>query len=362
MEQKMTDGKNGAGSRAFLDRQFGLRVKHYREKNNLSQKDLANRCHGDIQFSDEKISKIERGKRHCSSRASKILAVALGTTVDALQQFELTERPEFLDRVARVVGSVSLRGVYSVVPDAIDAGDYEPSERARAMLGEVAGEVERNEPHGVVTEMDCDLRQPLIKYRCTDYVTLVAEQKSENRVRPLHAGALLVSKDRCSIFIHLRKRVRILRDMYHTISGNFISRGEWTQQDHTLLDTCIREVDEEIHVVVTPSKDVPILICEERDPLPQHAIMVMWLGVDFPQDQHARMKGSPEGELCEIRFDEIKRHLLDERWVPSGMAQVLVWLGLGAPGATLPFREQAAAICDEILNDLAIRGERPLSL
>jgi transcriptional regulator with XRE-family HTH domain/ADP-ribose pyrophosphatase YjhB (NUDIX family) len=343
------------GSAAFPDRQFGGRVRAYRDKKGWSQKDLAAECtkwHRNL--SNREISKIENGRKHCDPVLAGILARALGTTVDALKQAEYTERPAIFDRIEKVVPGATLNGPYALAPRAIDIGDFQPSECAKATRDEVARGIRINEPHAFVTDIDRKIREPEIKFEVSDYVTLVSEAACGKKVRPLHAGAILVSKERCSIFVHKRSEtVRIMKNYYHTFSGNFIARGHDAQRDYTLLDTCIREVNEEVHVAVTPATDVPIVICEERDPLPQHAVIVMWLGVDLTAEQSGRLKGSPEGKVREVPFEDIMSHLISKLWVPSGMAHVLAWLGLGAPGATLPFREKAPKICDGVLSALA---------
>ena len=92
----------------------------------------------------------------------------------------------------------------------------------------------------------------------------------------------------------------------------------------------IREVFEESGVIVR-RYDEPICVAEEID---TGFIQYVYLGVRVTAAQFEQLSQNSEGDLVKVGFDELKPLLSDgSRWVPTGRAQVLMWLGMGAPGA-----------------------------
>jgi len=78
-------------------------------------------------------------------------------------------------------------------------------------------------------------------------------------------------------------------------------------------------------------------------------IDVMFMAGIISSTNARRLKGSKEGEVLALRFDQVEQQLADnDAWVSSGIAHHLIWLRLGAPGPPEWFQEVSRGIYDRV--------------
>ena len=152
----------------------------------------------------------------------------------------------------------------------------------------------------------------------------------------LSAGAVLVCPAKRFVLLHRRsKGSATYPDALHILGGAYKPPKDLGVIDapgdrDSLEFTMIREVFEESGLVVRRYQE-PICVATELD---TGFVQFVYLGVRITDAQAGELNANSEGDLVMLSFDDLVARLADSSvWVPTGRAQVLMWLGLGAPGA-----------------------------
>jgi transcriptional regulator with XRE-family HTH domain len=338
--------------------EIGARLKAHRDRAGLSQEILAS----EVGLDQSRISNIERGKASIPLPVLASICGLLGVSVEQVIPSDIVEVP-FCEQIERAVdNTVKIHGVTYQTPTITrETGghQYRPSSVTRrlrpAELARINEADDTNEMHGFVTRWERRHNTFAFRYTPADYATLRAERTLGNPVKPLYAGAFILSLERGGIWVHRRSdRVDVSPKALHTFSGNFIAGGR--NADIDLLQTCRRELLEEAHVTIHVGDRVPVVLFEEtKKPL----FIFMWLGVHIQSEDSNRVRGSWEGESVFVSFDQLERYLLRDDWRSEGKAHVLTWLALDAPGSPATFREKAQGILHRVLkyNNVSRRRE-----
>ena len=167
--------------------------------------------------------------------------------------------------------------------------------------------------------------------------------------RAVYAGAVLVCPDKACLYIHRRSLdVKTEPGKLHGFLGGFIVDYQ-NISDKTLLNTCLRELHEESSA--QPNLASRVVVVEN---LEIGWIDVMFMAGVISPSNAGRLKGSKEGGVVALPFDELEQQLAknSDAWVSNGIAHHLIWLRLGAPGAPEWFQEKSRSIYDRIIQAL----------
>jgi pyrimidine deaminase RibD-like protein len=189
----------------------------------------------------------------------------------------------------------------------------------------------------------------ILDYQDYDWVHWKTLRDAGRKPRAVYAGAVVVCPDRACVYIHKRGPRVEFPGKLHGFFGGFIVDYQ-NRSDDTLLHACLRELHEESSAQPTLDRS-RIIIVENLD--------VGWIDVAFmagpiTRSNALRLKGSEEGEVVPLPFEQLEKQLVDNRdaWVSNGIAVHLIWLKLGAPGAPTWFQEKSQELYHRICERL----------
>lgn len=200
--------------------------------------------------------------------------------------------------------------------------------------------LELNEMHALAptwngTEVDT-IRAKTCDFADVKALRELPADKLVSRPPVLSAGAVVVCPTERYLLLHQRSATSDTKpNLLHILGGAYKPPIQHRDIDNpgdrfSLEFTMLREVFEESGLIVR-RYDEPVCVAQELD---TGFIQYVYLGVRITSAQSAQLSQNSEGDLERVPFDELKKQLADkERWVPTGRAQILMWLGLGAPGA-----------------------------
>lgn len=242
----------------------------------------------------------------------------------------VNRRGQFI-RVHRVISrapTVTVTGKVALPPTAIK------------LAAAIRPTLELNEMHALAlrwTGSDVDT----IRAEICDFAEVIALRKlaapsGVQRPAVISAGAVVICPKERSILLHRRSASSATYpNVLHILGGAFKPPIQLSHIDNpgdrtSLEFTMLREVFEESGLIVR-RYDEPICVAEELD---TGFIQYVYLGVRITAAQFTQLSQNSEGDLERVSYDDLKKWLSNEQdWVPTGRAQVLMWLGLGAPGA-----------------------------
>jgi hypothetical protein len=231
------------------------------------------------------------------------------------------------DTLAREMSLTSI-GSYQVEPTAATDDLRDRILEVRKANGEPGKD--SNQFHAVIAWDDFGSdASPAWQYYETDYATLRALGDFGLKVPGLYAGAVVTCSKRQLVYLHRRSpTVDRYQNQFHTMSGNFVPRGDFKRDMNGLRDTARREIFEEMTVAIdVDAQRYPTILIHE---LETGRWMCSYLGVDIPEEEADRIHSSPEGEVVPVPFARLGEFLEREDWVQSGRLNVLSWLALGA--------------------------------
>ncbi len=280
-------------------------------------------------------------------------------------------------RVSNMPRPIPVDAAEAVLPDLYDKAVLTTAKSIRAAkhfppMGE-------NLSHGLVLRETgdaepFDAESDSIKIKRTDYATIEALRQHGRPGTVVTAGAVLYCKETDEILLQLRAAKSATHpDCLHTFGGNY-EPFTWVNErddafEEPLRHTAIREVGEETGIADIEAKRAAVLIAEQL-PLPTCStgfVQYYYMGVYVSRKQLARIKSNDqEGRVYRFTLEAfrklIKRGVRVGRdgrehptaFVPSGLAHVLVWLGLGAPDQTLrcPIEARALATYRDVMHDI----------
>jgi diaminohydroxyphosphoribosylaminopyrimidine deaminase/5-amino-6-(5-phosphoribosylamino)uracil reductase len=189
----------------------------------------------------------------------------------------------------------------------------------------------------------------VLDYEEYNYVQWKTLRDAGRKPLAVYAGAVLVCPEMMCLYVHERsKSVATEAGKLHGFLGGFIVDYQ-NDSDETLLHACLRELHEESSA--QPNLASRVVVVEN--------VEIGWIDVMFmagviSSNNAQRLKGSKEGEVRQLGFDELEQQLVGNRdgWVVNGIAHHLIWLRLGAPGAPEWFRKKSRGVYDRIIDQL----------
>lgn len=196
-----------------------------------------------------------------------------------------------------------------------------------------------NELHAIAERWNGD-EAPEVRANAVDFADVLALRELAGQASEmphvLSSGAVLICPSKRFILLHRRSsNSATYPNSLHILGGAFKPSEDRGVIDvpgdrQSLEFTMIREVFEESGLIVRGYQE-PICVATEVD---TGFIQFVYLGVRITETQAAELSANAEGDLVTLSFDNLVTRLSDATsWVPTGRAQVLMWLGLGAPGA-----------------------------
>lgn len=198
-----------------------------------------------------------------------------------------------------------------------------------------------NERHALAIRWDGSGEARAIGAESCDFAALeamrkIAKEQNLPPPQPISANALIVCASERKLILHQRSPdSTTYGDKLHTFGGAFKPSQYMAPFDipgdrNSLEFTMIREVFEEAGIIVRRYAE-PICVAQEVN---TGFIQYVFLGVRITKSQYAHLEENPEGKVMFLSFDKLPQKLhAAEGWVDSGRAHILLWLGLGAPGA-----------------------------
>lgn len=270
---------------------------------------------------------------------------AFGSYVWAKKRLK-KESAHAIERVNALVNAntdtplVTIYRIVKRVPGVAVTGPANFSPDVMASAIGLRARLELNEVHALAThwdgsDVDC------IRAETCDFADVLAlrEQSKILRKPPpavISAGAVVICPDARSVLLHRRSASSATYPgALHILAGAFKPPVQYQTIDNpgdrsSLEFTMIREVFEESSLIIR-RYDEPVCVAREID---TGFIQYVYLGVRITAAQFGQLSQNSEGDLVKVSFDELRKALATEKnWVPSGRAQILMWLGLGAPGA-----------------------------
>ena len=234
---------------------------------------------------------------------------------------------------------VKVHRVIKRVPTIAITGPGSFSAEIAASALEIRPKLELNEVHALAhqwdgSDVDC-IRAETCDF--ADVLALRAQSQVSRQPPPavISAGAVLICPEARSLIVHRRSSTSATYpNALHILGGAYKPSVQYKNIDDpgdrsSLEFTMIREVFEESGLIVR-RYDEPVCVAEEID---TGFIQYVYLGVRVTAAQFGQLSQNSEGDLVKVSFDELPKLLSKTpQWVPTGRAQILMWLGLGAPG------------------------------
>ncbi|MES2103155.1 MAG: NUDIX hydrolase [Pseudomonadota bacterium] len=179
---------------------------------------------------------------------------------------------------------------------------------------------------------------PSLQFQTLDFAGICALREHGRKPAIVSACAVLVCVESREIILHRRSaNAATAPGRLHTIGGAYLppsgcnssGNGSNAGDSGGLADTVLREIAEEtgLHLQMPA---LPTILCSQE--LATGFLQFVFLGIPVPASQLVHLRGSWEGSIVRLAFDDMRKALADPGWVPSGKAHVLAWLALGASG------------------------------
>ncbi|PKO45904.1 MAG: hypothetical protein CVU29_08055 [Betaproteobacteria bacterium HGW-Betaproteobacteria-22] len=245
-------------------------------------------------------------------------------------------------RVERVINAkdatekyIHIFGVINDLPKVRVKGAIEFNEEITDLANKHLSKIELNEMHGLVLDWD-GVETTELNVQTADFAHVQAMRELGERPQILSAGAVLVCPEKRCILVHKRSESSATYpSRLHILGGGYKPPVMYKKIDNpgdrsSLEFTMIREVFEESGLILRRYHE-PIAVAQELD---TGFIQYVYLGVRVTSQQYEQLEANTEGRLLPVGFDELVNKLKNnDIWVPTGRAHILMWLGLGAPGA-----------------------------
>ncbi len=278
-----------------------------------------------------------------------------------------------IENINKITMGVSeLKGIYNHCPKTSYKGslEIEPStsdmvEAIRKHSGEWT-DVFCNDTLGVMAEGDITWRtDPIeIAYKSTDYYTIKALRKNGTLPHIISGCVLVVCAEGRALVLHKRSaNSATYPNAMHIFGGAFV--GKWRDNhrayegDEDIIRTMQREFYEEAGLDL-PKERIEKCKMSIAEELTTGFFQVTAIGLNIAKKELEKIRSTPnshhqEGKTVIIGFDDIEQTITSGAFVPSGAAQILLWLGLGAPGTPREstFSEKSA---QELFSDIVSQG------
>lgn len=240
---------------------------------------------------------------------------------------------------------IKLYRITSQIPKVDVTDDLPLDKTTNDLASTIRGGLTLNEKHALAMEWNGHSEVRAIEAERCDYAEILAMReiaKKNNGPLPrvLSSNALIVCAQKRSLILHRRSaKSATKKGLLHIFGGAYKPSQPLKPFDipgdrKDLEFTMIREVFEESGIIVRRyGYGEPVCVAEEVD---TGFIQYVYLGVRITTSQYEVIDQNREGGIEFVKFDDLPQKLQQkEEWVESGLAHVLLWLGLGAPGAGL---------------------------
>lgn len=267
-------------------------------------------------------------------------------------------------------GKFSLYSIQKTLPQLICKGTYEFKGRELEIYNQEINLFDEdyknnkeltNEPHAIMTE-DC-MQESIFNYICnhndieeltyltTNYIGIRTLRHLTLDAKPqiISAGAITISPVERKLYFQQRgNKVATYKHHFHIMGGNFVGEVvdsmlevSTSQEDGDLASTILREIREEssVNTSIYDCETGLYSIGREDDTgfiqVEAHAVCLLSEQDIDRNRERVNIKANWEGGIYGINFDSLEDFLkyTYDRWVPSGLAHVLIWLALDAPYA-----------------------------
>jgi hypothetical protein len=231
----------------------------------------------------------------------------------------------------------------------------EDREKTEARLREVNPKFD-NDMHAILSGEPLWNDSPVVfRYQTTDYIGVETLRGNARSQLPIvSANVVVFCSERRELYLHRRSPKSATYPNYlHTYGGAFVPKardGDNRHDGNDLIATARRELSEELNVgFIMEQVHNQMLFAKEL----KTGFCQLVLFVNLSDQEVSRATSNWEGDKVVVGFDALKERLLDEHenWVPTGKAQILAWLALGAPPGnnTLKFNGASA---EALFNDV----------
>ncbi len=275
-----------------------------------------------------------------------------------------------LKNIEMFEGKFTLYSIQKTLPQPICKGTYELKGRELEIYNQEIDLFNEdyknnkeltNEPHAIMTE-DC-IQESIFNYICddndieeltyltTNYIGIRTLRHPALDAKPqiISAGAITISPVERKLYFQQRgNKVATYKHHFHIMGGNFVGEVvdstlevSTSQEDGDLASTILREIREEssVNTSIYDCETGLYSIGREDDTgfiqVEAHAVCLLSEQDIERNRERVNIKANWEGGIYGINFDSLEGFLkyTYDRWVPSGLAHVLIWLALDAPYA-----------------------------
>jgi hypothetical protein len=233
--------------------------------------------------------------------------------------------------------TVKIYGVYENKPTIKSFGKYpltpEQKKLAKIERKNISVGEKPNDPHAILAKIP-NLNDDPVQFcvKTLDFAEVRALRKFEQKPEILSANILFFCKESDELILHRRADDSDTYPKFlHTFGGAYMPPEGFNRNvdKYNLRNTAIREVFEESNASLDFDEKIPMMLSKE---LETGFIQLGFLGVNITLKQRNELEANPEGSIVFVKFAELKERLLTGKsWVPTGKAQILAWLALGAP-------------------------------
>ncbi len=213
-------------------------------------------------------------------------------------------------------------------------GKYEltatQEENARRHKDELTEKFRPNDPHVILVNDPLWEADPInLDVKSLNYSEVCALRDETPYPQVLSAGVVLICKETEELILNRRSNdVATYSNKLHIYAGAYIPEGTRDPDRASLFSTIYREIHEETHMCVSTHDVQDIMMSKE---LKTGFIQLTALGISIEPKDFNRLENNWEGKCERVPFQDLLSVLKHSAWVPSGKAQVLAWLALGAP-------------------------------
>jgi hypothetical protein len=218
--------------------------------------------------------------------------------------------------------------VFAEPPILVTLGQFSLTRQEKVLLKAKRRDGGHNDPVAILDSFPIVTDERLTFYiRDTEYFAVEIIKQTRGRRPTMVAGdALVVCPEAKQVLLHRRgPGARAYKRRLNTFGGSY--SPYFDHQD--LLDTARRETHEEARLCFGTNQQPPLILSHQPD---IGYLTVAMLGLEVTKVESEQAKGMTEGAIERVSFSSLGERLSGkEIWEPSGKAQVLSWLALGAP-------------------------------
>jgi hypothetical protein len=225
-----------------------------------------------------------------------------------------------------------------------DLGDLEVTEECKQRSDEIHAEIMANPVLGKridevcavpIDDLDWSGNPVILEHYSARYSLIKAIRETGATAKIISANGLIICPDGVSLLLHKRsKDVSSDKLKKHTFGGGVQPRGYGPQRDSSLMDAAERELREETGASFHIESNTPVFLIDEFG---VEFVQGSFLGINSTKNQIDRVFETPddfEGDPFIMSPEQLEEAMKNPNgWTISGWVQIMLWLGMGCPGA-----------------------------